>query len=265
MRDIVRAGLLAAALLLPGRARADTLRGSPGSMAHQHEVAVKEDYTFLRTPKDVQKLATAGALVAVTEDENLTLSKVSFPYARPEVRDFVARFAASYREATGSRLVVTSLTRPETGQPRNAHKLSVHPAGMAVDLRIPADSTARSFIERSLLELERAGVLDVTRERSPAHYHVAVFAEAYAPYAARQDSLAAIDRARAAAETKASDRARAALAAAARPAEGHSLSGFLMGMLALVGLTAPVVYRASGRGRMKTGSSAASLSRPSAP
>lgn len=247
MRKSFRAGLLAVLMMAQaGAARGDSLRGSPSSMARQHEVAVKEDYSFLRTPKEVQKLASVGALVAVTENENLTLSKVSYPYARPEVRDFVERFAARYREATGSPLVVTSLTRPEAAQPRNAHKLSVHPAGMAVDLRIPADGAARSFIERSLLEMERAGVLDVTRERSPAHYHIAVFAEPYAAYAAKQDSLAAIERARIAAEPKKVAR-MASAATPPSPTEGGSLPGFLFGMVALVGMTAPVLFRASRR------------------
>jgi hypothetical protein len=225
-------------------ARADSLAGSPSSMEHQHRIAVREDYSFLRTPKEVGKLATAGALVPVTENENLALSKVSYPFARPEVRAFVERFAASYRQATGSRLVVTSLTRPASAQPRNAHKLSVHPAGMAVDFRVPADGAARAFLEKSLLAMERAGVLDVTRERSPAHYHVAVFAEAYTPYAARQDSIAAVERARLAAE-----RGNATPVATATeprsPAGRPALPAFLFGLVAVVGMTAPVIYRGS--------------------
>src|SRR5258705_8754472 len=90
MHASVRAGLFAVLLLAPaGAARADSLRGSPSSMVHQHEVAVKEDSSFLRTAKDVEKLASAGALVRVSENADLTLSNVSYPYARPEVRDFI--------------------------------------------------------------------------------------------------------------------------------------------------------------------------------
>ena len=244
MHRSVRAGLLAALLTVQaGVARADNLRGSPSSMVHQHEIAVKEDYTFLRTPSELAKLATAGALVLLADGEDLTLSRVSYPYARPEVRDFVVRFAARFREATGSQLVVTSLTRPETTQPRNAHKLSVHPAGMAVDLRVPSDSAARSFIERELLAMERAGVLDVTRERSPAHYHIAVFADVWAGYAANEDSLATVERARVAAAAKVERTPAVAVTPSAT--EGSSLPGLLFGMVALMGLTAPVMYRAS--------------------
>jgi hypothetical protein len=46
-----------------------------------------------------------------------------------------------------------------------------------------------------LLQLENSGVLDVTRERNPPHYHVAVFPLAYAAYAGKR---AATEAARAA-------------------------------------------------------------------
>jgi hypothetical protein len=240
--------LFLVAAATPGNiARADGLSGSPSSMVHQHQVAVEEDYSFLRTPKEVQTLASAGKLVRVTDGKDFVLSKVSYPYTRPEVRDFIERFAARYHVATGSRLVVTSLTRPVSTQPRNAHKLSVHPAGMAVDLRVPADSVQRAFLERSLLDLERDGVLDVTRERSPAHYHIAVFAEGFARHAAREDSLAAIDRARVAARR---DSAAAAVASAPAPAHEGALPDIVLGMLALVAVMAPVAYRMWSIGRV---------------
>jgi LysM repeat protein len=50
---------------------------------------------------------------------------------------------------------------------------------MAVDLRIPAKWKCRSWLEDTLLSLEKERVLDVTRERHPAHYHVAVYARQY--------------------------------------------------------------------------------------
>jgi hypothetical protein len=247
MKGSARITLLLVLAAAPGGiARADGLSGSPSSMVHQHQIAVEEDYSFLRTPRDVKTLATAGKLVQVTDGKDLVLSKVSYPYTRPEVRDFIERFAASYHAATGSRLVVTSLTRPVSTQPRNAHKLSVHPAGMAVDLRVPADSAQRAFLERSLLDLERDGVLDVTRERSPAHYHIAVFADGFARHAAREDSLAAIDSARVAARR---DSAAAALVSAPAPAHEGAFPDIVLAMLALVAVMAPVAYRMWSIGR----------------
>ncbi|HYW06042.1 MAG TPA: hypothetical protein VE913_03745, partial [Longimicrobium sp.] len=74
--------------------------------------------------------------------------------------------------------------------PGNAHTLSVHPAGMAVDFRVSRNAECRTWLEGTLLGLERAGVLDVTRERMPPHYHVAVFPDAYSAYVERQDAAA---------------------------------------------------------------------------
>jgi hypothetical protein len=160
------------------------LGGSPASMEEQHAVAVESDYSFLRKPADVEHLVELGRLVEVNGDADYTLSDVSFPFARPEVRTFVESVAADYRDEFGVKLVVTSLTRPTTLQPANAHDLSVHPAGMAVDLRVPGDSARRKWLETRLLALEDSGAIDITREHHPSHYHVAVFAAKYLPIAA---------------------------------------------------------------------------------
>lgn len=153
-------------------------------MVRQHQVAIRNDFTFLRTARQVRDFAASDRLEDVTNTENYLVTDVSFPYARPVVKLFIERLAEQYRRATGDPLVVTSLTRPTSLQPRNASPLSVHPAGMAVDFRVPSDPSERTWLERTLLALEDRGVLDVTRERHPAHYHVAVFPDAYASYVA---------------------------------------------------------------------------------
>lgn len=187
----VRIGLLGAALLAAGAspAVAGGLHGSHSSMVHQHHVAVKEDYTFTRNEAQLKHLVELDALVPVVPNGDFTLADVSYPYARPEVKDLVERLAWQYHDSIGSPLVVTSLTRPRSDQPWNASPLSVHPAGMAVDLRIPADASALKWLENKLLSMEKAGVLDVTREHHPPHLHIAVFPDAYRKYAAREDSL----------------------------------------------------------------------------
>ena len=180
---ILLAGGATATLSRP--ALAGTLHGSRASMLHQHEVAVKLDYSFVRTPAQLEALVADSALQPVTPNSDLQLSGVSYPFTRPAVRDFVEWLAAAYHDAVGSPLIVTSLTRPTSLQPRNASPLSVHPAGMAVDLRIPTDTRALEWLEQKLLSLEQAGVVDVTREHSPPHLHVAVFPEQYAAFAAQ--------------------------------------------------------------------------------
>lgn len=167
-----------------GTAEASGLKGSLASMRNQHAVALDQDYTFLRTASQVRDFAEEGRLDTVPGNADYRVNKVSFPYARPEVVSFIERLAREYHEETGQLLVVTSLTRPTANQPGNAHRLSVHPAGMAVDLRVPFKPSQRSWLEERLLAFEDAGVLDVTRERNPPHYHVAVFPGAFREWAA---------------------------------------------------------------------------------
>lgn len=159
------------------------LRGSLPSMERQNRVAVQAGLPFARTFGDIERLVDAGEFVLVTGNESYDLrSGLRSHAARPELRLFIERLAAEYHEATGEKLVVTSLVRPQSSQPRNAHRLSVHPAGIAVDLRISQRQASRAWIERRLLEMERQGLLDITRERHPPHYHVALFPDAYLAY-----------------------------------------------------------------------------------
>lgn len=175
-------GVLLAAVLAP--ADAATLRGSRASVLRQRKVAKTHDYSTLRTAAQVRKFVRAGYLVPIRSGGNIELANVAFPYARPEMRVFLERLARDYRRATGERLVVTSLTRPLSHQPRNASSFSVHPTGMAVDLRRSRSAAARSWLEARLLTLEREGVLDATRERTPPHYHVALFPKQYRGFVA---------------------------------------------------------------------------------
>ena len=175
----------------PSIALAGGLRGSATSMKQQHKIAVERDLTFMSDAAEVEKLVHDGGLLTIASNEDYSLAGVSYPYAVPEVKLFVERLGRQYHEALGAPLVVTSLTRPTSQQPRNAHELSVHPAGMAIDFRVPQTSKARAWLESALLQLENAGVIDVTREKFPPHYHVAVFPVAYRQYA---EARAAVEK-----------------------------------------------------------------------
>lgn len=151
-------------------------------MDRQQRQARTHDFTYLRNSSQVQRFVGAGYLVPVRGNRDYRLKGVSFPYARPEARLFIERLANQYRSACGEQLVVTSLTRPLDRQPRNASNRSVHPTGMAIDLRRTNNATCRRWIERVLLSLEAQGVLEATRERRPPHYHIALFPQPYASY-----------------------------------------------------------------------------------
>ena len=140
--------------------------------------------------KALQQFADAGYLVRLRSSPDFELHDVSFPYSRPEVKLFVERLGEQHRRACGERLVVTSLTRPLSEQPRNASTLSVHPTGMAVDFRTSLNSVCRHWLESTLLYLEGVGVLEATRERRPSHYHVVVFPKPYSAYVSEVSATA---------------------------------------------------------------------------
>ncbi len=172
-------GLMVVSCALPAAAQEHTLRGSREKMERQHSAADSSGYSFLQTASDVQEYADLGVLVPVEESDDVLLKKVSFAVTRPEVRMFVRRLGRQYHGACGQPMVVTSLTRPIDDQPDNASELSVHPAGMAVDIGRASKRGCRRWLERKLLALQDEGVVEATKERHPAHYHVAVYPQKY--------------------------------------------------------------------------------------
>lgn len=162
-----------------------SLQGSVASLDRQNRIARQHDFTYIDTGERVRYFASQGWLVRIRPTRDFALHAVSFPYARPEVDLFIHRLSGQYRRACGEQLVVTSLTRPTTRQPRNASNRSVHPTGMALDLRYSGDRNCRRWLERVLGNLERQGVLEATRERRPVHYHIALFPDQYGAYVGR--------------------------------------------------------------------------------
>ena len=167
-------------------AEAQSLKGSKRSLDLQNRVASQHDFTYIETSEQVRWFVDNGYLVRLGNGNGYELKSMSYPYARPEVGLFVSRLGPQYRAACGEPLVVTSLTRPMTRQPRNASSRSVHPTGMAMDLRRSNNRSCRSWMESVLLGLERAGVLEATYERNPPHFHVALFPSQYEAYVERK-------------------------------------------------------------------------------
>jgi len=191
------AALAACALVAAdvGSGVAQSLRGSAASLDIQNRIAREHDFTYIRDGAQVMRFVDAGYLVEVRPNRDFDLHAVSFPYARPEAELFIRRLASQYRAACGEQLVVTSLTRPQNRQPRNASDRSVHPTGMAIDLRLSRNASCRAWLENVFLDLERARVLEATRERYPAHYHVAIFPQQYYQYVRRRTESTPVLRA----------------------------------------------------------------------
>lgn len=174
-------------------ASAQSLHGSRASINRMYRHARAEHLSFLRTSASVRKAVAAHKLVRLSPGSTFELHAVSYPYVQPATRTFVRRLAGEYFAACGEKLVVTSAVRPETRQPANSTARSVHPTGMAVDLRKPHDRSCLHWLRSTLLELEHTGVLEATEEFSPPHFHVAVFPTAYKRYVAARIKAAARD------------------------------------------------------------------------
>jgi len=179
LKNLIKIQIILVLMLCGHQVQAQTLKGSRTSIDNQYLAAVSYGYTFVKSAHTVKSGIRANQLIRISPDRYMDLHDVSYPYAVPATQLFLTRLSAQYFSACGEKLTVTSLLRPKDRQPANSVARSVHPTGMAVDLRVPKSDKWRSWLENTLLSLEREKVLDVTRERYPPHYHVAVFSRTY--------------------------------------------------------------------------------------
>lgn len=176
-------GLLIAALL-PGTIEGQSLRGSPASVDRMYDHAVDNGIYFYKTGDGIKRAAEEGRLVRLGGNADYTTHAVSYPYVKQETQLFVHRLASQYRNACGEQMVVTSASRPQSMRLFNSVRKSVHPTGIAIDLRKPRNSRCLAWLRRTLLSLEKSGVIEATEENNPPHFHVAVFPNPYARYVA---------------------------------------------------------------------------------
>lgn len=168
-------GLAALGLIgTPDTASAQSLRGSRASVERMYRSARAKALHFYETHAGVRQATAAGRFVPFRSSSHLVLHRdVTHPVVLPRTRTVIVGLAARYHAACGQRLVLTSATRPQAGQPRNASRKSVHPTGMAVDIRRPS-GRCLTWLRRELVAMERKGIVEATEERRPPHFHVAV-------------------------------------------------------------------------------------------
>jgi LysM repeat protein len=185
-RPLARCSAFAGALLLAATAalEAQTLRGSRAAVDRMSRSAHAEGLHFYQTGDGVRRAVDRGTLVTLRTGRDYVVHNVRYPYVRPEALLFVERLSAQYRQACGERLVVTSAMRPQYYQRRliNGSDRSVHPTGMAIDLRRPANQRCLRWLRSTLLSLDRAGVIEAIEEQRPPHFHVAVYLTPYRSY-----------------------------------------------------------------------------------
>jgi hypothetical protein len=152
------------------------LRGSKAAVDQAYVAAKRDGVAFARSRREIERGAREGDYVPLSRSAaNYRLRGVSMPYVRPATRAFVAQFGADYRRSCGEPLTVTSAMRPTSMHLANSVEKTVHPTGMAVDLRVPQRARCRAWMRTALIGLERRGVVNATEERRPAHFHVVVY------------------------------------------------------------------------------------------
>ena len=177
------AALSISAAIVPAQAQRRSqepadLHGSKESVEKMYSFAVSHRMPFYLTPTNVDKAIADGRLVALTGDSTYELTRgVGFSYATREAKQFVLAFAPQYLAACGVPLTVTSAARPMSNQPHNANPHSVHPTGIAVDIRRPPPGPCLTWVRGALSDLETRGVVEATEEHHPIHLHVAVLVQ----------------------------------------------------------------------------------------
>ena len=152
-----------------------TLHGSKASVEKMYDFAVSHRYPFYLTPFTLDDAIAKGKLVPLMGDANYELTRgVGFSYATVEAREFITQFAPQYLAACGAPLTVTSAARPTSRQPHNANPHSVHPTGIAVDIRRPYPGPCLTWVRGALAQLEARGFVEATEEHHPVHIHLAV-------------------------------------------------------------------------------------------
>lgn len=163
-------------------AMGQSLRGSPATVERMYQQARAHDLRFFPSSNSIRDAHANGGLVRLSGNSDYDLASVSYPYVLPETHTFVLRLASQYRSACGEKLVVTSAVRPTSMRLVNSVDRSVHPTGMAIDLRKPRNSRCLNWLRTTLLSLEASGLLEAVEERNPPHFHVAVFPRQYSQY-----------------------------------------------------------------------------------
>lgn len=153
--------------------RVSLVGGEITSSQMQYDWATEQGLRFVRTSAMYNEAVQTGYFVRLSHPRLRVLAR------RPHVLTSTARFvyttADAYHAAGCGRLTVTGAGRLTSERPRNGSVHSVHPAGMAVDLRVNGiGERCEAWLTTYLTEKEAAGEIDATREYKPPHFHVVV-------------------------------------------------------------------------------------------
>ncbi len=147
--------------------------GEVTSSKEQYEFAQGKRLLFAHTEHSYQSYVTDGYFVKLKGPNLQVLAQR--PYVLPTTADFVLTLSEKYAAANCGQLIITGAGRLTSERPRNGSIHSVHPAGMAVDIRVLGiGERCEAWLSQYLADHESKKVIDATREYYPPHYHVVV-------------------------------------------------------------------------------------------
>jgi hypothetical protein len=161
---------------------ASLVGGCQTTSEQQFRYAVARQVPFLNTEAEYPAHVASGRLVRLEGPFVHVLARR--PYVLPSTAAFVNELATAYHSFGCGRLIIRDAFRLTTERPSNGSLYSVHPAGMAVDIRVNGiDEQCESWLTTYFLAKEAEGVVDATREYwkmvrrqrvSNPHFHIVV-------------------------------------------------------------------------------------------
>ena len=150
------------------------LLGSRPKVQATYFGAVSRGVSFYDDMDDARAAIAAGRFVPLYGNHYYATYRMTLAYATPQAKAFIEWLAPQFVEHCDEMMVVTSALRPKSRSPRNGSQWTVHPAGIAVDIRKPRNQACKPWLRQVLLDAQNKGLVDATEEFHPPHFHIAV-------------------------------------------------------------------------------------------
>lgn len=138
----------------------------------QRQYADANGFRRVRDDREYWDKVRSGEFVLLQHPNLIVLA--SRPHVLPSTATFIYEVANEFAQTGCGKLTIRGAGRTIAERPSNGSHHSVHPAGMALDLRVWLSVECHAQLEEILAARERLGQADATREHNPPHFHVVV-------------------------------------------------------------------------------------------
>jgi hypothetical protein len=143
--------------------RVSLVGGQVSSSEQQFRYAAERQIPFMATEAEYQSRVSTGYFVRL--ESPFMDVHARRPYALASTVAFMTEMSEAYYSFGCGRLTVKDALRLSAERPSNGSVYSVHPSGMAVDLRVrDIGEACENWMNSYLLEKEAEGRVDATRE-----------------------------------------------------------------------------------------------------